>query len=167
MTTSPLIVCFGGDQRLLASRQMLFRYAGFATEITMDVAELEQMLRERAIDLLVFCHSLSQEDCEIGRRLALRSARCPRLLFLAAGPLRWEAPAGSNWLDTWLNPASLLEAVQRLLDSPDGLYDGRGRFDGTSAPVPDGDLSQANRPGRNGRARGGSKSNQTILSWFY
>jgi hypothetical protein len=79
-----LILLFGRNAGLLETRKRVLEPEGYRVSMASDLSTAKHVLREKQIDLLILCHSLSME--ERGRALALTD-RWPimRSLVLTAG----------------------------------------------------------------------------------
>jgi hypothetical protein len=78
------ILLFGTNTLLLEARMGVLQSVGYRASIAPNLSALSHMLREKEVDLLILCHSLSMEDR--GRALAF-TYRWPmmRSLVLTAG----------------------------------------------------------------------------------
>jgi hypothetical protein len=62
------ILLFGINARLLEARKSLLQSVGYRVYVASNLSAVSHMLREKEVDLLILCHSLSMEDR--GRALA-------------------------------------------------------------------------------------------------
>jgi hypothetical protein len=114
------ILPFGRNAQLLEPRKMVFEPVGCRVYMATDLSTAKRVLREKQIDILILCHSLSLE--ERGRALALTYCwPMMRSLVLTAG-------------DDGC-PDNLLTEVIDALDGPAKLASTVGKFFHVKRPI--------------------------------
>jgi hypothetical protein len=68
MSSKFRVVCFGHDLKLLETRQLLLagRYDAYTAN---NLPELSELAKQGQVDLLVLCHTLSEEECLIAAEI--------------------------------------------------------------------------------------------------
>lgn len=121
MPRPPNILLFGVDPQLMETRRMVLVKAGFRVHTALRMAEFERAGDQASPDVVVLCHTLSEEDCVVALDIAERQWPAARRLVLVAGnqsiPERarkyaWEAAEG---------PARLVAQVGQLARTPNPL----------------------------------------------
>jgi len=116
------ILLFGNDSHLLESRQWVFESAGYEVYAATSFLALDHILANHPgslpIDLMILCHSLSTEECNRARSLAL--ARFPKMevVILAVHSCVSHTIEGDMVVDTAEGPRTLLENVEDLAIKP-------------------------------------------------
>jgi hypothetical protein len=76
------VLFFGHDELLLLTRGRVFELAGFHVCFAQELRLLSELMRERSVDLIVLCHSLSHAECETAASIAENERiQVLRLLF--------------------------------------------------------------------------------------
>lgn len=118
MSGSVRILLFGNDPLLLKSRQMVLESAGYEVYAAPSILALNHILANHPashpIDLMILCHSLSDEESNRARSLA--RARFPRMevVILAVNSCVLHDADGDSVVDTADGPKTLLETVGDL-----------------------------------------------------
>ena len=121
MSSQTSILIYGRDRQLLETRQWVLEGAGYRVSKATELAGLAQLVPVEQIDLLILCHTLSQEEC--GRALAVVSTRWPQVhtLLLHAGRRGSDIGSSGDVVDMREGPAKFLKTVSRLVHQGSGL----------------------------------------------
>ncbi|HEX4156156.1 MAG TPA: hypothetical protein VHY48_11130 [Acidobacteriaceae bacterium] len=110
------VLIFGHDTTLLGTRALILGRDGFQVLTTTDAAETNHILARQSVDLLILCHTLSEQE----RRTALALARAAhpplRALALVANATRYTAEGPEVTLSTLDGPRTFLAAVHELIE---------------------------------------------------
>lgn len=108
------ILLYGRDPQLLDIRGQVLERAGHRVWETTDISQADRLADLKAVDLLIFCHTLSSEQCEHAVELAC--ARWPqvRTLILTAGAAGCPDALSDNVLDAMDGPAKLISKVAQF-----------------------------------------------------
>ena len=108
------ILLYGRDPQLLETRRLVLEKSGHRVWATMDINQVDRVTELKAIDLLVFCHSLSSKQCD--EALALAHGWWPQVksLVLTAGVAGCSDALSDKVLDAMEGPAKLISAVAQL-----------------------------------------------------
>jgi len=106
---------YGRDVPLAKSRAMVLQYHGFDVRNLLSLAELAKQQEFPGPALVVFCHSLTEEECRDA--VAITDARWPsaRRLCLVTGPVSGAQNALCEMLDAGEGPTRLVGTVSMLL----------------------------------------------------
>jgi hypothetical protein len=115
MSAMPIIFIYGRDVPLAKSRAMVLQYHGFDVRNLLSLAELAKQQEFPGPALVVFCHSLTEEECRDA--VAITDARWPsaRRLCLFTGPVSGAQNALCEMLDAGEGPTRLVGTVSMLL----------------------------------------------------
>jgi len=111
--SNPRILCLGRDQSLLLTRCRVLsrRYE------TTCVFNLEQFfsMADEPFDVIVFCHTLSEEDCEHARTFAHTCWPQAKFLWMKTGVRIYNCndPEPSMWASE--GPAALIHHIESIL----------------------------------------------------
>ena len=109
------ILIYGRDPQLLNTRRLLLEKSGHQVRVTMDINQVDRVADLMAVDLLIFCHSLSPEQCD--QALVFAHARWPKVkvLVLTAGLAGCSDALSDKVLDAMQGPAKLISTVSQLV----------------------------------------------------
>ncbi len=117
MPPPPFIVVYGHDQSLLDTRTWVLQGAGYQVAQASHLSELQQVAGERAVALVVLCHTLTQQECDDTRAsLCGQRSGIKRLLITANRPLSAQAldePA----ISAFDGPRALIDMVGKVLSA--------------------------------------------------
>jgi len=115
MSAMPIIFMYGRDVPLAKSRAMVLQHHGFNVRNLLSLAELAKQQEFPGPALVVFCHSLTEEECRAA--VAITDARWPsaRRLCLVTGPVSGAQNALCEMLDAREGPTRLVGTVSMLL----------------------------------------------------
>lgn len=114
--TESHILSYGADKRLLTARAMVLEAAGYQVYTASRFGEMRRILEGVRIDLLILCHSLSDDECMEAAACAHATSEGTKvlLLFGARGALASDASIDS--LDEVIvSPRILLSKVASSL----------------------------------------------------
>ena len=96
---------------------MVLESRGFRVSPIYDLAHVDETLSSKNFDLLVLCHTLTNEDC--GRMLAMASERWPMMktLILTAGASGCHSKMMSEVFDILDGPYRLISTVDRMTET--------------------------------------------------
>jgi hypothetical protein len=83
MTRPARVICFSRDERLLETRGWVLDKHFDAAKVS-SVAEIENLKNGEAFDLLILCHSLSEDDCRQACAIARRAWPAIKILGLSS-----------------------------------------------------------------------------------
>ena len=108
------IVLYGTDEMLLRTRAWLLEGCGYRVRTAGDLAELNRMASEGAVDLLVLCHSMAAE--EAGRAAAMVLARRPgaRVVVLTSTAAGHANRLLADRIDAGEGPARFVAGIARM-----------------------------------------------------
>jgi len=115
MSFQSLVLIYGHDSDLLRSRRWVLEKTGYRVVTTTELTEIGCLAENRAIDLVVLCHTLTLEEC--GRALALACTRWPSVqsLVLTSAHQGCVSLNANKFLDTSAGPAMLVHMVGNLV----------------------------------------------------
>ena len=114
MPPSSFIVVYGHDQSLLDTRTWVLQGAGYQVTQASHLSELQQVAGERAVALIVLCHTLTQEECDETRTSLEQRPGVKRLLITANRPLSAQA-LGEPAISAFDGPRALIDMVGKVL----------------------------------------------------
>lgn len=116
MPQSLSILLYGRDSTLLQSRRLVLEKCSHKVWATTDIAKADSLVDIQCPDLLIFCHSLSPEQCE--QALAFAHARWPKIkvLVLTAGASGCQDSLSDEVLDAMEGPARLISTVDQIAE---------------------------------------------------
>ena len=111
------ILMYGRDAQLLQSRLLVLESRGFRVSPIYDLAHIDEALISKSFDLLVLCHTLTNDDC--GRMLAVASTRWPRMktLILTAGASGCHSKMMVEVFDILDGPSRLISTVTKMTET--------------------------------------------------
>lgn len=106
----------GADTALLEMRRLILEKHGVKVSIATQAEEARELLRHEEIDLVIFCYTLSKEECDEATEMLKALRPDAKTLSLEAG--QWTcadeiADAVVSMLD---GPKKLLEVVDQLTE---------------------------------------------------
>ena len=107
-----ILIC-GRDAKLLCTRRLVLRSAGYHVSTTLH--NIEKTPDLESVKLLVVCHTLS--SAERHKALSTFAERGPGAKALCLVPSSGEVREGVCTLDSFAGPRKMLEVVKRLLDA--------------------------------------------------
>jgi len=111
------ILVYGREPNLLQSRRWVFEVGGFQVASAATLAEAQQMTAGQHFDLLVLCHTLSQQESHDALAWA-RTLPAMRRLSLVTGAVSGGDLAHEAVLSQFAGPRELVSAAQRVLAAP-------------------------------------------------
>jgi hypothetical protein len=117
MADAAHVLIYGKDERLLDTRSMILEKCGYRVRVALKLSDIASVGIAEDLRLLIFCHTVSLEEC--GRAIALCQVRWPaaRTLFLSVGGMACETSLSSEVLDALDGPAKLISTVGRIIAS--------------------------------------------------
>jgi DNA-binding response OmpR family regulator len=113
------VLFFGHDELLLLTRGRIFELAGFRVCFAQELRQVSELIRERSVDLIVLCHSLSGAECEAAASTGENERiQVLRLLFTEEECRRTEGlerMAAHGIFDSMRGPIALLEEACSML----------------------------------------------------
>jgi hypothetical protein len=113
--SSARVLCIGRDSRLLQTRQWVLQ-AHFESERVSSIAELEALDDSKCFDLIIFCHTLSHEECRKAAKIARSRWQGVQLLALSSHTLACGPPVCDQIVFGLDGPGVLLQKVEQMLD---------------------------------------------------
>lgn len=110
------VLIYGHDPLLLRTRDLLLRNEGFQVLTATNRTDALGLLSVEKIDLLLGCHSLSDEEFHGILAVTHVLPRPPRVLALIAGNDRPNALADFAVVNIFDGPKTFLAAVHGLID---------------------------------------------------
>jgi DNA-binding response OmpR family regulator len=108
-----LVLSVGSDVRVLDSRELILRSAGYSVVSALSVKEAAFLFKDGDFDVIVLCHSLPKRDCErLTGTLRATGSRIP-IVCVSCN----ESDDLPSFADAALdkNPAAFLHAIEDLL----------------------------------------------------
>ncbi|ADV82834.1 hypothetical protein [Terriglobus saanensis] len=116
-TTKKQIVVFGRNATLMETRLLVLETTGFQGRGISSIADLVHTICMDEADLVLLCHTLSDED--VGSALAIVTDANPHMPILRLTFSPWaEQLKEETILNVLDGPYRLLESVKMLLSSP-------------------------------------------------
>lgn len=108
------VLCFGHDLMLLETRRWVLEKR-FVSVYVSSLGDLARVAGGGGFDLLILCHSLSQQD--VCKAADLAHDVCPGLKLLALGSAttEWELPVSDQLMVGLAGPQVLLEKAEQML----------------------------------------------------
>jgi hypothetical protein len=109
------ILMYGHDEHLLETRQWVLQSRGYRVLTMLDPSAFASIPLVPSIPLLLLCHSLSPQECNVATALA--STRWPEIQSLVLDADGGRAPSGllGQLLHTMDGPAKLISLVNRIV----------------------------------------------------
>jgi CheY-like chemotaxis protein len=110
-----LILSIGSDARVLDTRELILRSAGYSVVSTTSIKEAVYLFKDGEFDVVVLCHTLPTKDCE--RLTGAVRASGSRILIVCVSAATFDEH--NAFADATLdkNPAAFLRAIEELLRS--------------------------------------------------
>jgi hypothetical protein len=110
-----LVLVYGSDPQLLATRRWMLEQAGARVLAATKLSDFSELAPDEAIDLIVFCHSLSKDQCDCA--FADAHTRWPevQILVLVSGSCGCQPRVSDLVADASLGPAYFVQTVAKLL----------------------------------------------------
>ncbi|HTV03870.1 MAG TPA: hypothetical protein VME86_00780 [Acidobacteriaceae bacterium] len=117
MPLPPSVLLLGPDVHLIEDRRRLLESCGYEVFMASHFPTLIETLRAQQVDLLMMCHSLSDEDCD--RAVTLVKGARPKVEVLVLVAARADSGDGneSGEIDTEAGLKSLMAALGGFLKS--------------------------------------------------
>ena len=117
MSSQASILLFGHDSQLLETRRLVLERSGHRVCLAADLTTLARLASDAQFDLLIFCHTISMEEC--GRAIALIHTYCRHVqsILLAAGQSACSQQPLSYVVETVKGPENLLNAIAQIVHS--------------------------------------------------
>ncbi len=114
-TNKTCIVMYGHDEHLLATRQWVLQSRGYRVLTVTTPSKFVAIPEVPPIKLLILCHSLSHEECDVA--IALARERWPGIQSLALDADGTRMPDGllGQLLHTMDGPAKLISVVNQIV----------------------------------------------------
>lgn len=110
-----LVLSVGSDPRVLDTRELLLRSAGYSVVSAISIKEAVYLLKDGEFDVIVLCHTLPRKDCErLTGAVRAMGSRVPIVCVSGASFDGHNAFADAT-VDK--NPAAFLRAIGDLLRS--------------------------------------------------
>ena len=108
------ILMYGRDSDLLKTRRWVLEACGYHVWTEDDLTEIPPSLAALSFDLLIICHSVPAEDCEIILELATLHWPAIKTLILRAGVSGCHTQFLSNVFEIAEGPAKLVSTVNKI-----------------------------------------------------
>jgi hypothetical protein len=129
-----LVLCYGHERTLLATRLMLLESANVKVSPATHKAEYREMLRALLPQVVVLCHSLSREECLCAAEYASRVSPHSKILTMVNGTGRSHLDLECTYF-TREGPGALCIAVMDLI-SASRFGESQARLDGSAEAAP-------------------------------
>lgn len=109
-----LILSIGSDPRILDTRELILRSAGYPVVSAVSIREAVYLLKDSDFDAVILCHSLPIKDCErLISAVRASGSRIPIGCVSGGAPIET-----SSFADGLLDkePVAFLQDLERLLD---------------------------------------------------
>jgi DNA-binding NtrC family response regulator len=115
MATRTFILMYGRDPLLQKTRQLLLQSAGYQVEIAERFSDIRKISALHRVDLLILCHSITQEDALIAAELIERRWPDSKCLALSAERDAPDIDPCGEWLQALEGPRKFINKVQKLV----------------------------------------------------
>jgi hypothetical protein len=113
--SSARVLCIGRDLRLLETRQWVLQ-GRFESEQVSSIAELEALDDSKCFDLVIFCHTLSLEECQKAAKIVRSRWRGVQVLGLSSHTKACGPPICDQIVFGLDGPCILLQKAEQMLD---------------------------------------------------
>jgi hypothetical protein len=113
--SSARVLCIGRDPRLLETRQWVLQ-GRFESEHVSSIADLEALDDSKCFDLVIFCHTLSPEECRRAAEIARSRWRGVQVLGLSSHTEACGPPICDQTVVGLDGPGVLLRKAEQMLD---------------------------------------------------
>jgi hypothetical protein len=108
-------LCFSYDSLLLVTRQWLLEYLGCNVLSVMGQAEFREQILRTQVDLVIFCQSVSEEDCSRAAEFQRKHAPGARCVVMFASKYARAPEDACVMLDANCGPAEFLRFIGNML----------------------------------------------------
>ena len=115
MPQQPSVLLYGQDAQLLDIRRLVLERSGYRVDTKLNTAALDPPSSLMEADLLILCHSLSNEQFAAALNVARARSPTLRTLVLTVGHAGFPGQAAETAIDVMEGPARLVEAVRSLV----------------------------------------------------
>jgi DNA-binding NtrC family response regulator len=119
ISTSPRLLCYGHDEMLLWTRQLILDREFFVEKCD-TLAGLTEILARGPLDLVVMCQSVPDAECEQVLKMVRVASPEVKVLVLEAGHSGSCSPHSDAAMDNMEGPRALLREIHTLLGSDSG-----------------------------------------------
>ena len=109
------VLCFGHDATLLMTRQWMLQRERYNVLAVMSQADYRAEILRGGVDLVVFCQTISEEECRDAVRFAEEHAPSARCVMLRTNHVRALPEGNVVAVDARKGPADFLETITRML----------------------------------------------------
>ncbi len=110
-----LVLSVGSDPRVLDTRELLLRSAGYSVVSAISIKEAVYLLKDGEFDAIVLCHTLPAKDCErLTGAVRASGSRIP-IVCVSGATLDGHNSFADATVDK--NPAAFLKAIEDVLRS--------------------------------------------------
>ena len=114
----PSILLFGNNAHLLETRRWVLECAGYEAHVATHFLALKQILADGPINVLILCHSLTEEECDRARSIVTMRFPKSKVLVLAVNDCPASTKDEEQVVSTGDGPKSMLETVDHLVNNP-------------------------------------------------
>jgi DNA-binding response OmpR family regulator len=109
------ILIYGNDPQLVKTRQWVLEVCGYEVWGASNFSTAQRTIQANRIDLLMLCHSLSNEEC--GRAITIFKPLWPRMkiMVLTAEFLDRHSQLSIQIFDTMDGPVKLVSTLEKLI----------------------------------------------------
>jgi hypothetical protein len=112
------ILLYGHDRPLLETRIQVLELSGARIWVATNLAGFDQIIAVVAIDLVVLCHTLTQEECDAALVITNLYRPQVRSLLLISGLRGCQRGSAEQVVDTASGPGNLLRTVEHIIEVP-------------------------------------------------
>jgi DNA-binding NtrC family response regulator len=116
MTSKPSVLIYGYDRTLLETRSWVFERNGFEVGTASHIAQAEDALKARIIDLFLICHTIPSQE----RRRAVEAIHTirPRVKVVVVTTASLPEPEGPwKTVDALAGTEAMILAARRALEA--------------------------------------------------
>lgn len=117
MPDSPNVLLYGRDRYLIESRCLVLRKSGFKVVTALEPGDFETAEGSSLPDLVILCHTLSQEECRVALALSRMHWPAAKRLSLYSGSRGCSDRRLSEVLDASDGPAKLIATARQLVSN--------------------------------------------------
>ena len=114
MKSNAQVLLFGRDALLLQTRKLILG-TYFEVEVAGRLTHAAQLIAERNFDLIVFCSSLSNDECERAAEIAAAQNPRPKILTLSTTGRNLPDPVACYELIEDIGPLALARKAATML----------------------------------------------------
>lgn len=111
------VLVYGSDPQLLATRSWVLERAGARVRTATELTDFGQLEADEPVDLIIFCHSLSTEQCDLALDLAHTLWPEIEILSLITGMSGCHPGFSDTFADASKGPAHLVQIVAKLIEA--------------------------------------------------